>query len=142
MGKYDDIIDLPHHVSDKHLQMSIYNRAAQFAPFAALTGYDDAICETARITDRKLELDEYEKERIERILQYINENIEDIQEIKVTYFVPDSKKTGGAYIDYIGRIRRIDDVFHKLIMIDGKTINIDDILEMNGEWLEMIDFDE
>lgn len=139
MSKYDDIIDLPHHVSDKHSQMNIYNRAAQFAPFAALTGYDDAICETARITDRKLELDEYEKERIDRILQYINENIEDIQEIKVTYFVPDSKKKGGAYIDYIGRIRRIDDVFHKLIMIDGTEILIADVLDIKGEQIKLMD---
>lgn len=141
-GPYDDIINLPHHKSDTHPQMSIYNRAAQFAPFAALTGYDDAICEKARLTDDKIDMDEYEKQNIDRILQIISDNIENMPEVTITYFVSDRKKKGGAYIDYIGKVRRIDDVYHNIMMADGTIINIDDILDIKGELLDTVIFDE
>lgn len=134
-NKYDDIINLPHHQSTKHPRMSIYNRAAQFAPFAALTGHDAAISETARITDEKIELDEYEKAEIDRKLQVISDNISGRPEITVTYFVPDSKKSGGAYNTYKGNVRRIDDVGQVLIMVDESVISINDIIDIKSEFI-------
>ena len=95
---YSDIINLPHHQSKTRPHMTNYNRAAQFAPFAALTGHSEAIDETARLTDSKIELDEYEKEIIDRKLRIITENISTMPEITVCYFVPDEKKAGGAYV--------------------------------------------
>ncbi len=92
MGKYDDIINLPHFVSKKHPQMSLYQRSAQFAPFAALVGYDEAIEETARLTDKKIELSDGEIEIINSKLQEIKEIIDNKPQIEITYFVPDSKK--------------------------------------------------
>lgn len=136
-NKYDDIINLPHHQSTKHPRMSIYNRAAQFAPFAALTGHDAAIFETARITDEKIELDEYEKAKIDRKLQVISDNISGRPEITVTYFVHDSKKAGGAYKTYIGNVRRIDDVGQVLIMVDESVISINDIIDIKSEFINL-----
>lgn len=136
-NKYDDIINLPHHQSTKHPRMSIYNRAAQFAPFAALTGHNAAIYETARITDEKIELDEYEKAEIDRKLQVISDNISGRPEITVTYFVPDSKKSGGAYKTYIGNVRRIDDVGQVLIMVDESVISINDIIDIKSEFINL-----
>ena len=136
-NKYDDILNLPHHQSTKHPQMSIYNRAAQFAPFAALTGHDAAIYETARITDEKIELDEYQKAEIDRKLQIISDNISDRPEITVTYFVPDSKKSGGAYNTYKGNVRRIDDVGQVLIMVDESVISINDIIDIKSEFINL-----
>ena len=131
-NKYDDIINLPHHQSTRHPQMSIYNRAAQFAPFAALTGHDAAINETARITDERVDLDEYEKAEIDRKLQIISDNISDRPEITVTYFAPDNKKSGGEYKTYTGNIRRIDDVEKTLIMADQSEILIDEIIDIKS----------
>ena len=96
MGKYDDIIDLPHHVSKVHPQMSIWDRSAQFAPFAALTGHDAAIKETARLTDERLELSDEVIMKLNDQLNMIRDNIGTEQEISITYFVPDEKKSGGA----------------------------------------------
>lgn len=124
---YEDIINLPHHVSKKHPPMSNYDRAAQFASFAALRGHSDAIDETARITDYKIELDEYEIEIInQRLLELEQHNGE--TEIKVTYYIPDKKKTGGAYITTIGLLKKIDKYKHCLVMSDSACINIDDII--------------
>lgn len=128
--KYNDIIDLPHHVSDSRPQMSMMDRAAQFSPFAALTGYDSAIKETARLTDQRIELDDYEKEEINDKIQLIAEHLGEDFEVVITYFQPDSKKAGGAYVDAIGVVKTIDEYKRLIIFRDGKKIPIDDILDI------------
>lgn len=132
MGNYDDIINLPHHVSARHPQMSALDRAAQFSPFAALTGHDAAIAETARLTDVKAELDETRKEDLDRKLQILREHLLTRPEIAVTYFVPDAHKEGGAYLRTIGIPKKLDDIEHKVIMQNGTVIPMDDIFEMEG----------
>ena len=102
MGKYDDIINLPHHVSQTRPQMSMIDRAAQFSPFAALTGYDAAIKETGRLTDTKLEIGDEERDVLDRKQQYLQKIVADRPEITITYFVPDEKKAGGSYTSLTG----------------------------------------
>lgn len=130
MGEYDDIINLPHHVSRKHPQMSIHDRAAQFAPFAALTGHGEAIAETARLTDRKIELDDYERLKLDEKLLILQEHIMEMPEISVTYFCPDEKKEGGKYVTITKALRKINEVERTLLMEDGMQIRIEDILEV------------
>ncbi len=132
MGNYDDIINLPHHVSARHPQMSALDRAAQFSPFAALTGHDAAIAETARLTDVRAELDETRKEDLDRKLQILRDHLSTRPEIAVTYFVPDAHKEGGAYLRAIGIPKKLDDIEHKVIMQSGTVIPMDDIFEMEG----------
>lgn len=128
-GKYDDIIDLPHHTSTKHTPMAMNMRAAQFSPFAALTGYDAAIAETERLTDQKIELDENEKELLDEKIQMVMESSD--KSISMTYFVEDEKKTGGKYITLHGKVAKID-VYDKIIVMDNHTsIRIDDILSID-----------
>ena len=129
---YEDIINLPHHVSHKYPPMSSYDRAAQFASFAALRGHSDAIDETARLTDYRIELDEYEVEIINQKLMELEQCRESV-EIKVTYFVPDEKKTGGAYITTSGLLKKIDNYKRCLVMSDSSCINIDDIINIEHE---------
>ena len=131
MGEYDDIINLPHHVSRKHPQMSIHDRAAQFAPFAALTGHGEAIAETARLTDRKIELDDYERLKLDEKLLILQEHIMEMPEISVTYFCPDEKKEGGKYVTVTKALRKINDMERTLLMEDGMQIRIEDILEVS-----------
>ena len=107
--RYDDIINLPHHVSAVRKRMSMHDRAAQFSPFAALTGYDDAIDETARLTDKQFELSEDERNRLDEQLRLIADRIEEQPELEVTYFQPDELKEGGAYLTTRGCVRRIDE---------------------------------
>ena len=133
MGKYDDIINLPHHISKEHPQMSMYMRAAQFAPFAALTGHDSAIQETARITDSQIELDEEVRKLLDKKLEVIREHIKEQPQVTVSYFVPDERKTGGSYLLYTGQLHDIDDIEQKLIMADGKEIHLSSILEIDTE---------
>ncbi len=128
---YSDIIDLPHHISTEHPQMKIGDRAAQFAPFAALTGHNDAIEETARITDGKPELSEYELEILNDKFKIISENIHKQKEITVSYFVPDIRKEGGRIETYTGIIRRIDEVEKKIIFDDGKEVFIEMITDLD-----------
>ena len=108
MGKYDGIINLPHHTSPKRLRMSMLDRAAQFSPFAALTGYDSAIKETARLTEERIELDENEQEALDVQLQIIREHLKEKPEITVTYFQQDVRKAGGAYLSLTGNVKQID----------------------------------
>ena len=129
--KYDDIIRLPHHVSTRHPQMSIHDRAAQFAPFAALTGHGEAIAETARLTDRKIELDDYERLKLDEKLLILQEHIMEMPEISVTYFCPDEKKEGGRYVTLTKALRKINVVERTLLMEDGMQIRIEDILEVS-----------
>ncbi len=138
---YDDIINLPHHVSKKRPQMSIEQRSAQFAPFAALTGYDDAVKETARRTDRRIELEEGQKEILNNKLLYILENIYDKPEITFTYFIPDNKKSGGKYIDKTGIVRKIDMIEQYIQLIDKSKININDIIDIESELFISLEID-
>lgn len=126
MGKYDDIINLPHHTSPKRARMSRVARAAQFAPFAALTGLDDEMDETARLTDSKIELDENQKELINRNLIYIKEQLP--IDATLTFFVPDAVKSGGAYVTQTCNIKKIDEISRQIITSDRMSIPIDDII--------------
>lgn len=128
MGKYDDIINLPHHVSDYHKPMPMENRAAQFAPFAALTGHEEAIAETARITDFFKELSDSEKELLSRRLNYA---IKKHSLVEITYFIPDKSKSGGSYTKIIGRIKKREEYDNTLQMKEGAIIPIDFITEAN-----------
>ncbi len=130
MGKYDDIINMPHHVSKKHPQLSMEQRAAQFAPFAALTGYGDAIKETTRLTEDRIELDEAEKLKLNNKLLELKNNISNIPTVTITYFLPDIKKSGGEYITVISNLKNIDENNHILILEDKTKIPISDIIEI------------
>lgn len=134
--RYDDIINLPHHVSTRHPHMSLYDRAAQFSPFSALTGHEAAIKETARLTDEKLELDEDVKEKLNEKLRIIKDNLGKETSVTISYFVPDERKTGGAYLSCTGTVRRIDVYRHVIIMTDQTVIPIDQIYEMESELFE------
>lgn len=135
---YDDIINLPHHVSTKHPHMSAIDRAAQFSPFAALTGYGDAIKETARLTGERVELDEYTKDALSDRLQIIADRIKEQLEIVITYFRPDAKKNGGAYITTISTVKKIDEYERVIVMTDGTAIPIDEIISIDGQIFETI----
>ena len=130
--KYADIFDMPHHVSTKHPQIPVKDRAAQFAPFAALTGHDEAIKETARLTDERIELDEGTLAILNDKIQIILDNLDIEPEITVTYFKPDDKKSGGAYIDHTGVVKRIDEFEKTVIFTDKIIIPIEDILDIQG----------
>ena len=127
---YDDIIDLPHHVSKKHKQMSIMNRAAQFAPFAALTGYDDEIKETARLTDKKIEIDDNKIDIINYQLQLIQSKIKDKPCVYIKYFIPDTKKSGGKYETLNKNVKRIDEYNQEIIFIDKTKVLINNIIDI------------
>jgi hypothetical protein len=127
--KYDDIINLEH-PKLKHPRMSIYNRAAQFSPFAALTGYEDAVKETARLTDKKIIIDEETKVLLDTKLQYINSIIKEKPYITITYFIKDKLKNGGSYNTYSNNIKRIDKLKKELIFLDNKKISISDIIDI------------
>ena len=131
--KYDDIINLPHHVSKKHPQMSLHDRAAQFSPFAALTGHNAAINETARLTDEKQILSEDVIAKLNEQLNLIKENIGTNQTVTITYFVPDDKKSGGAYISHTGVVKKIDEYNHTVILTDKTVIPIEQISEMQSD---------
>lgn len=137
--RYDDMLDLPHHQSATRTHMSISNRAAQFSPFAALTGYDAEIKETARLTNEKIELSENEKDRLDKKLRIITEHLDQRPTVSITHFVPDAKKAGGAYVTDTGVVKRIDMLEQKIIFYaengvsDGHSILIDGIVEINCE---------
>ena len=128
---YDDIINMPRHISSKHPQMKIIDRAAQFAPFAALTGHKESIDEASRITDSKKELDENQKEILNNKLNYILLNLDKLFEIKITYFQADLKKSGGKYITILANIKTIDEYNKVLVLNNGMKIKLDDLY-----WLE------
>lgn len=131
--QYDDIIDLPHHVSATRPQMSMIDRAAQFSPFAALTGYDAAIRETGRLTDRRIELSEDSRAALDRKQQLLVECLADHPEVSVTYFIPDERKSGGAYVTVTGIVKKVDDYQRLLLLTDGTKIPLDDILDLESE---------
>ena len=129
MGKYDDIIGLPHHVSSTRPHMPMLDRAAQFQPFRALTGYEDAVQETARYTDEKVELTEDEKALLDMELQRLSDDIANRPQVTLTCFRPDKRKSGGAYVT-TGRLKKIDDLEGTLILASGERIVIEDIIEI------------
>lgn len=132
-GPYDDILHLPHPTSKRHPRMPIVDRAAQFSPFAALTGHKAAIEETARVTDRRIELDEDAKEQLDQMLQLLLERIDEQPEITVTWFSPDKKKAGGQYHTATGKLKRIDTQESRLILTDGTQIPLEDLLRIRIE---------
>ena len=127
---YDDIINLPHHISKKHPQMSLEARSAQFAPFAALTGYDDMIDETARVTNSRKDLNEEQKAILDRKLQKIEEQISTKPQITVTYFIPDIKKEGGRYETVTGKVRKVDRYKNVIVLENKREIPIMEIIEI------------
>ena len=127
MGKYDDIIHLPHHESTKYPKMTALDRAAQFLPFAALTGHDAAVRETARLTDQRMELDEDRKTELDDRLQMIREHAAQKPQVVITYFVPDTTKTGGSYRSVSGAVDRLDEIGHQIIMENGTKVPVNDI---------------
>ena len=131
-NKYDDIINLPHHISTKHPQMSLEARAAQFAPFAALIGYDDEVKETARLTNKKIELDDEAKSIIDNKMQIILENISARPTISITYFIPDTKKDGGKYVTTTGILKRIDEYKQVIVLEDRTEIPINEIVDISN----------
>ncbi|MBE6373937.1 MAG: YolD-like family protein [Lentisphaerae bacterium] len=124
---YDDIIRLPHHISQNHPQMPLRDRAAQFAPFAALTGYEAAVGETARLTAERRELDAQEAEELNRRLTDLAARLKDRPEVTVEYFVPDDRKAGGAYVTVTGRVRHISVPEKTLVMENGTEIPMEDV---------------
>ena len=130
MGKYDDIIDLPHHISASRPQMPMLDRAAQFMPFRALTGYEDAVHETARLTEERVELTEDEKALLDTKLQRLADRLDSHPQVTLTWFRPDKRKTGGAYVTTTGQIKKIDDFEGALVLLGGGRILIEDILDI------------
>lgn len=129
-SEYEDIIDMPHHVSGTHPQMPLSDRAAQFSLFAALTGHGAAIRETARLTDDFSELDEDRKEQLDELLWLIRENHSRQPEIEIIYFQPDSRKSGGAYVTARGRVKKIDDYYRRIVFADGTVIPMESIFSI------------
>ncbi|MBP3700304.1 MAG: hypothetical protein J6I64_00270 [Lachnospiraceae bacterium] len=132
--KYDDILHLPHPVSKKHPQMAMIDRAAQFSPFAALTGYDAAIRETGRLTDDFIELEEYDKSVLDERIRMLRDRLSDHPVITVTYFLPDDKKEGGTYRQSRNRVKKIDEYRRVLTMIDGLEIRFENICKIEGDF--------
>lgn len=130
---YDDIIDLPHHVSATRPQMSMMDRAAQFSPFAALTGYDAAIEETGRLTDEKIEMDAEALNVLNMKFQILIDRLAEEPEVTFIYFKPDERKDGGAYIDVTGIVKKVDKFERLIVMQSGTKIPMDDVLEIEGD---------
>lgn len=131
MKSYEDIINLPHFEPKYHPRIDAYSRAAQFAPFKALIGYEDDIKETSRLTDKKIEISEDKKKQMNENLFFLKENIKEKWIVTLTYFVPDSKKEGGIYQEYEGIIKAINETNHTLIFTSGKKIRFDDIYQIH-----------
>ena len=135
--KYDDIINLPHPVSKKHPQMSLEARSAQFAPFASLTGYDEVIRETARLTNERIDIDESIKTNLDWKLQMIEEQLSNQPLITCTYFLPDLKKKGGKYVTVTGVVKKIDEYKHLVVLKDKTEIPITELIEISGDIFNM-----
>ena len=140
MNEYEDIIHLPHHVSRKHPQMSMSDRAAQFSPFAALTGYDAAVEETARLTDCRIELDEYEAQHLDEQIQKLSGHLQEHPEVSITYFLPDARKDGGEYVTVTGRVKKIENYERRIVLMDGRLIPIHEVISISfgGQGVERL----
>ena len=137
--KYNEIMGLPHHVSKTRPQMPMSDRAAQFAPFAALTGYDAAIKETGRLTDERIELDVEALSALDMKYQLLMEALDEAPEVTITYFQPDERKAGGKYVSAVGAVKKIDDFERRITMRDGTRIPMDDVLSIDGEMFSSLE---
>ena len=137
-GPYDDIIRLPHPTSSRHPRMPISDRAAIFSPFAALSGHGAAIAETARLTDRRVELGEDTRAELDRRQAILLEHIGEQPEVTITWFCPDEKKSGGAYVVTVGRLKRVDDTAGALKLTDGMTIPLDEIVDLQCDLFQRL----
>ncbi len=136
---YEDIVDLPPHISKKHPQPTMLERASRFAPFAAITGYEEMVLEEARVTDERIELDEGTKEILNAKLQMAVDFADSEPEITITHFVADKKKAGGAYVKHTGVIKKVDEYEHTVIFTDKTNIPIDNIYDIEGTIFNSID---
>ena len=132
-GPYDDIINLPNPTSQRHPRMPIHDRAAIFSPFAALSGHGTAIAETARLTERRIELDEDTRAELDRRQAILLEHMDEQPEITVTWFQPDERKDGGAYVTTTGRLKKLDTVQRVLVLLDGTSIPLEDVAGLEGD---------
>ena len=130
---YEDIVNLPPHISKRHPQPTMMDRAARFAPFAAITGYEEMVLEEARVTEEWVELTESALEQLNERLVILQEHLSEQPEVTITYFQPDQRKAGGAYVEHTGIVKRIDLYEHLLIMMDGKKIRIATVCRLDGE---------
>ena len=137
--KYNEIMWHPHHVSKTRPQMPMSDRAAQFAPFAALTGYDAAIKETGRLTDERIELDVEALSALDMKYQLLMEALDEAPEVTITYFRPDERKAGGKYVSAVGAVKKIDDFERRITMQDGAKIPMDDVLSIEGELVSVLE---
>ena len=128
--KYDDILNMPHHVSNTRPHMSMHDRAAQFSPFAALVGYDDAVKETARLTNEKQELTADKIADLNQKIAFLTEHADERPEVTIEYFIPDEKKAGGKYVTFSGNFRRIDEYNHNMVFVSGEEIPLNDIFDI------------
>ena len=129
-NRYDEIMGLPHHVSKTRPQMPMSDRAAQFAPFAALTGYDSAIKETGRLTDERIELDEEALTALDRKYQLLMDTLDDAPEVTIIYFQPDERKAGGQYVSATGTVKKVDTFGRRIILQDGTRIPLDSVFDL------------
>ena len=139
---YEDIVNLPPHISKKHPQPSMMDRAARFAPFAAITGYEEMVLEEARVTEDRIDLDEGTLSLLNEKLNMIQEFLDEEPEVTITYFEPDKKKSGGAYVNITGIVKRIDEYEHFVIMTDGKKIRIEDIYAIGSDLFYSLGLEE
>lgn len=139
---YEDIVNLPPHISKKHPQPSMMDRAARFAPFAAITGYEEMVLEEARVTEERVDLDEGALSLLNEKLNMIQEFLDEEPEVTITYFEPDKKKSGGAYVSITGVVKRIDEYEHLVILADGKKILIEDIYAIESDLFYSLGLDE
>ena len=130
---YEDIVNLPPHISKRHPQPSMMDRAARFAPFAAITGYEEMVLEEARVTEERIDLDEGALALLNEKLNMIQEFLDEEPEVTITYFEPDKKKSGGAYVSATGTVKRIDEYEHIVLMNDGKKIYIESIYAIESD---------
>ena len=129
-NRYDEIMELPHHVSKTRPQMPMSDRAAQFAPFAALTGYDSAIKETGRLTDERIELDEEALTALNRKYQLLMDTLDDAPEVTIIYFQPDERKAGGQYVSATGTVKKVDTFGRRILLQDGTRIPLDSVYDL------------
>ena len=129
-NRYDEIMELPHHVSKTRPQMPLSDRAAQFAPFAALTGYDSAIKETGRLTDERIELDEEALTALNRKYQLLMDALDDAPEVTIIYFQPDERKAGGQYVSATGTVKKVDTFGRRILLQDGTRIPLDSVYDL------------
>ena len=130
---YEDIVNLPPHISKRHPQPTMMDRAVRFAPFAAITGYEEMVLEEARVTEEWVDLTESVLEQLNERLVILQEHLAERPEVTITYFEPDQRKSGGAYVTHTGNVKRIDLYEHLLVMASGKKIRIESVCKLDGE---------